>query len=270
MKKIHSHHNTVYGNSTIAWKKIPARRNFTLIELLVLVSIIAILASLLLPALGMARSKAQAAKCLNNCRQMGLAFVGYNNDTDYYPGSHIGTSVWHGITYKDGYINWAQLLYLQGYLPKSCVGNKNASGNRYATLGILECPEYYRGKNAFLSEKAGVYAMFSNGYYAAYVYNACMSNGNTTNDERYFGVGRFSTTNTKVGRKLSQVTYPSSTMVVADGDYSEYSSIGSDLEKRFAKRHNRRMNLLLGDGHAEEASYIIKTFYLLYCGVPRR
>ena len=59
-------------------------------------------------------------------------------------------------------------------------------------------------------------------------------------------------------------------MVVGDGDYSVYSAIGSDQEKRFAKRHNNRMNILLGDGHVENVSYIVKTFYLLYSGVPHK
>ncbi|HCG27516.1 MAG TPA: hypothetical protein DER70_18235 [Lentisphaeria bacterium] len=244
--------------------------NFTIIELLIVISIIALLASMLLPVLGKTKSKAYGTKCMNNCKQLGFAFAGYHNDTDFWPGSNIGTNTWNGITYKDGYINWAQLLYIQGYLPKNCVGNQHASGNKYATLGILECPEYYKGKNVFLSEKAGTYAIFSSGYYAAYVYNACMSNGATASDEKYFGVGRFSPTSTKVGRKLSQVKYPSSTMVVGDGDYSVYSAIGSDQEKRFAKRHNNRMNILLGDGHVENVSYIVKTFYLLYSGVPHK
>ena len=59
------------------------RRYFTLIELLIVIAIIAILAAMLLPALSRTRGYAHKAQCLNNLKQLGVAFTGY---TDlYYP-----------------------------------------------------------------------------------------------------------------------------------------------------------------------------------------
>ena len=89
-----------------------SRDGFTLIELLVVISIIAVLAGMLLPAIGMVRGMAISTKCMSNLRQQNLAFTAYANDWEGFlpqpldssgaPGTFAGWNVNLSINYGNG------------------------------------------------------------------------------------------------------------------------------------------------------------------------
>lgn len=74
------------------------KRAFTLVELLVVISIIAILAAMLLPALWRAREEASRARCKSNLKAIGLALHMYAGDYgEYFPwGIYKGQKAQHG------------------------------------------------------------------------------------------------------------------------------------------------------------------------------
>ncbi len=91
----------------------PLPRGFTLIELLVVISIIALLISILLPALGNARKASQAVVCLSNLRQVGIGVSLYAMDnksvvyeayTQYAGGSGMSPNWWPMKMARDGYL----------------------------------------------------------------------------------------------------------------------------------------------------------------------
>jgi prepilin-type processing-associated H-X9-DG protein/prepilin-type N-terminal cleavage/methylation domain-containing protein len=80
-------------------------RAFTLIELLVVVGVIALLASMLLPALSKAKASAQRAKCISNLRQLGFAAQMYweDHDGDCFRFGPVNTN--GGLLYWFGWID---------------------------------------------------------------------------------------------------------------------------------------------------------------------
>jgi type II secretory pathway pseudopilin PulG len=87
---------------------------FTLIDLLVVISIIALLVGILLPALGAARKSAQSAVCMSNLRQVGTTFAFYEGDNDGLLPPYR--------SYKPG-INPNDAPYWFQYLPNAYLAN---------------------------------------------------------------------------------------------------------------------------------------------------
>lgn len=113
--------------SLIASSYVPQKiSRFTLIELLVVIAIIAILASLLLPALSMAKQQVRVTSCINNLKNTSLVYEMYTGDfEDRYPSYGMGwrKTLWQ---YNTGRTDWWQTF---------------CTGSQWSLNSMFICPE---------------------------------------------------------------------------------------------------------------------------------
>jgi prepilin-type N-terminal cleavage/methylation domain-containing protein/prepilin-type processing-associated H-X9-DG protein len=221
----------------------PRKRAFTLIELLVVVAIIALLISILLPALSNARQQGRAVACAANLRSLGLAVTLYADaNRGWLPEWGFG----HGGGNARAEFSWLKTM-----------------GREYAEQqNVLRCPI---DRSPSWSQPRVAGAALRRTSFATNFYVTCTGIDNPLYELYGHGFDR-----------LDWITHPSTTIIFCElaetGQYAEADHVHADYweayypadrkeaEKQVAlARHLQQANYGLLDGHAERLPYL-KTY----------
>ena len=226
------------------------RKRFTLIELLVVIAIIAILVSMLMPALVQAKAKAREILCVGNHKQLLVGKNVYASDYDDY--WTVSSVKWVG----NAVIQWQ--MDIAGYVGQdsSWTGYSSAEGT------VFGCPSFDRSIVAPWAHAQAIGGIAVNGYYGNLgMYHASVEEIKA-NSPSYISDVQLEAWRNK---RLTEVTAPWQTVAIGDGKDTAAGSAGPGFQlgtfmhplfyQYWGIRHRGGRNVGWVDGHVSWHKY---------------
>lgn len=245
---------------------------FTLIELLVVVSIIALLVSILLPALGKAREHAKTVVCASNLSQIGLALELYENDNDFQKFSirnnsgDLNTSWMGKLAPYSGKEEYTEQIELGKTIELLiCPSAPESNFNRDPVLLTNTNPSYYGTSKApwewFRNTSISTLCSYTMNRWMAYdyVYDATMS--------PVFKLGKWDKLSPETPIIGDGLWIDATPLYIDNLNHPDYSIYGpppypstqrglTQMWKYCIDRHSRAINVLFRDRHVDRVQLL--------------